>query len=206
LACPFPVPVRVSPRRTATAAGRVSAAVLATLVTLVTLAGALSACSCPQTTVLVDDFENCSGACGWAVSGAGTATVVSTILPGEHGLRIDGGVTASKSIPSATIDTTYSLQLVAACPDGLAASLTVTVPGSPDATVAVMLAEDSSLTSNGDPPDYTGASFVPLVGSIDLPTGVMSGIVTQVVLQPVAGAPCTVDLIELTAVTPCNAG
>ncbi len=181
----------MSPRLAATATAIVSALLLA-------------ACSCPQTTVLVDGFEGCSGACGWAVSGAGTATVVSTILPGEHGLRIDGGVTASKSIPSATIDTTYSLQLVAACPDGLAASLTVTVPGSPDATVAVMLAEDSSLTSNGDPPDYTGASYVPLVGSVDLPTGVMSAVVTQVTLQPVAGAECTVDLIELTSVTPCN--
>lgn len=166
---------------------------------------ALGACSCPQTTVAIDDFEGCTGTCGWAISGPGTAAVVSTILPGEHGLRIDGGVTASKSIPSATIDTTYSLQLVADCPNGLAANLAISVPGAPDATVAVMLALDSSLTSNGDPPDYTGASFVPLVGSVDLPTGVMSAIVHQLTLEAVVGAPCTVDLIELTSVTPCNA-
>ncbi len=191
LARPSLVRLRVSPRLAATVLAIVSALLPA-------------ACSCPQTTVLVDDFEDCSGACGWALSGSGSATVVSTILPGEHGLRIDGGVTATKTIPSATIDTTYSLQMVADCPNGLAATLAISVPGAPDATVTVMLALDSSLTSNGDPPDYSGASYVPLVGSVVLPTGVMSAIVHQVTLAAVAGAECTVDLIELTSVTPCN--
>jgi hypothetical protein len=193
-----PVRSRVSPPRAATAPTLAALSLVAAL--------SAGACSCPQTTVSVDDFEGCSGTCGWAISGSGTAVVVSTILPGEHGLRMDGGITATKSIAAATIDTTYSLQLVADCPDGLAANLAISVPGAPDATIAVMLALDSSLTSNGDPPDYSGASFVPLVGSVDLPTGVMSAVVHQLTLQPVAGASCTVDLIELTSVTTCNAG
>ena len=168
-------------------------------------AGLLAACSCPQTTVLVDDFEGCSGSCGWAASGTGSVAVVSTILPGEHGLRVDGGVTVSKTIPPATIDTTYSLQLVADCVDGLTANLAASVPGSADITIAVMLALDDSLDTNGNTPDYSGASYVPLVGSIDLPSGLMSAIVHQVTLTPAPGATCTVDLVQLSSVTPCNA-
>jgi hypothetical protein len=165
----------------------------------------VAACSCPQTTVLVDDFEGCTGACGWTVSQANGAGVVTTILPGEHGLDIAGGVTVTKTIPPATIDTTYSLQLVADCVDGLTAILSASVPGAPDITVDVMLALDDSLDSNGNTPDFSGANYVPLVGSIDLPTGLMSAVVHQVTLLPATGATCTVDLVQLTSVTPCNA-
>jgi hypothetical protein len=170
------------------------------------LASALfaAACSCPQTKVLVDDFEGCTGACGWALSVPGTAVVVSTILPGEHGLQMDGGITAIKTISATTIDTTYSLQLVADCPEGLTATLAATEPDSSALTLPVTLSIDETLTSSSDTPDYTGVSYVPLVGVIDLPTGVMSVIVHQVALQPAAGASCTVDTIELTSARPCS--
>jgi hypothetical protein len=163
-----------------------------------------AACSCPQTTYLVDDFEGCSGTCGWTIAGAGTATIVATILPGEHGLQLSGGVTASKTISPATIDTTFSFELVGACPNGLSAVLTATIPNSPPVSLAVSLSIDDSLTTSGDPPNYSGVTYVPLVGDINLPSGVSSAVVTQVTLEPAAGSPCTVDLIRLTTATPCN--
>jgi hypothetical protein len=170
---------------------------------LVAVLASLWGCSCPQKNILIDDFESCSGTCGWTISG-GTAKVVSTILPGEHGLQMDGGATATKSISPATIDNTFSLELVGDCPSGLAATLTVSVPGTGDTTVMVMLAIDNSLDNNGNPPDYSGASYVPLVGAITLPSGVMSGSVHQVALQPSGGSPCTVDLVRLGAAVPCQ--
>ncbi len=162
-----------------------------------------AACSCPETQVVVDDFEGCTGTCGWALSTPGTAQIVSTILPGEHGLQIEGGVTATKAIPPATIDTTYSLQLVADCPDGIAATLAATVPGAASVTIDVSLAIDDSLTSSGNAPDYTGVSYVPLVGNVNLPTGIMSVIVHQVALQTSPGASCTINIVRLTATPAC---
>ncbi len=164
----------------------------------------LAGCSCPENSTLVDDFEGCSGSCGWTVTGAGTAKVVSTILPGEHGLEMTGGITATKSISPVTIDNTYSLELVGDCPDGLAATLTATVPKAADITLAVALAEDDSLTTSGDPPDYTGVTYVPLVGGITLPSGVATAAVTQVALAPAAGASCIVDLVRIGAAEPCQ--
>jgi hypothetical protein len=162
-----------------------------------------AACSCPETQVIVGDFEGCTGTCGWVLSAPGAAQVVSTILPGEHGLQIAGGATASKSISPATIDTTYSLALVADCPDGIAATLAATIPGAADVTLAVALTIDDTLTSSGNAPDYTGVSYAPLVGDINLPTGVMSVIVHQVALQTSAGATCTIDLVRLTSTPAC---
>jgi hypothetical protein len=165
-----------------------------------------AACSCPATQVLVDDFEGCTGTCGWSLTGAGTGRLVSTLLPGEHGLQIDGGMTATKSIPPASIDTSYSLQLVAECPDGLKATLAASIPGAADVTLDVALAIDTSLTSSGNAPDYTGVSYVPLVGTINLPTNIMSVIVHQVSFQASAGATCTLDLIRLTTISTCASG
>jgi hypothetical protein len=164
----------------------------------------LFGCSCPQTNILLADFEGCSGTCGWTLSGTGTAAVVSTILPGEHGLEMTGGVTATKSISPVTIDNTYSLELVGDCPSGLAATLTASVSGTGDTSLMVMLAIDNSLDSNGNPPDYSGASYVPLVGAITLPSGVSSAGVHEVALQPTMGSPCTVDLVRLGAAVPCQ--
>jgi hypothetical protein len=162
-----------------------------------------AACSCPQSNILIDDFEGCSGTCGWTVSG-GSASIVSTILPGEHGLRMDGGVTATKSTSPTTIDATYSLELVGNCPDGLSATISATVPNKPAISVMVMLAIDNSLDSSGNPPNYSGASYVPLVGAIDLPSGIQSASVHQVTLLPAAGGSCTVDLVRLAAAQPCG--
>lgn len=170
---------------------------------LLALAALLAACSCPSTKILIDDFERCTGTCGWAVSG-GAARVVSTILPGEHGLRIDGGATAVKAFPIATIDTSYSLQLVADCPAGLAVTLAASVPGAADIAIPVMVTLDTTLTSSGDPPDYTGASYVPLSGLVTLPTGVMAVAVHQITLAPSAGATCTVDIVRITSTPPCS--
>jgi hypothetical protein len=153
--------------------------------------------------VVVADFEGCSGTCGWVVTG-GTAKVVTTILPGEHGLSIDGGATAVVSFPFVTLDTTYSLQMVADCPAGLAATLTATEPGAGDVSIAVMLSLDTTLDSSGNAPDYSGATYVPLIGTIDLPTSVMSVAAHQLILQTSAGASCTVDVIRLTSTTPCG--
>ena len=153
--------------------------------------------------MVIDDFEGCSGTCGWAVTG-GSASVVSTILPGEHGLQIDGGAVAVKSVPIFSIDTTYSLQMVADCPAGLAAALTATQPGAGDVLIPVMLSLDTTLDSSGNTPNYQGASYVPLVGPINLPTGIMSVAVHQITLQPSIGAECTVDVIRITSTTPCN--
>jgi hypothetical protein len=163
----------------------------------------IAGCSCPSSNVLIDDFEGCSGTCGWTIAG-GTASVVSTILRGEHGLQITGGATATKTISPATIDSTYSFSLVGNCPDGIGASLLASVPGAADITVKVMLALDDSLDSDGDPPDYTGATYVPLVGDIDLPSGVTSATVRQVTIEPASGGTCTVDLVRLVEAEPCD--
>jgi hypothetical protein len=171
---------------------------------LAAVGASLLGCSCPSTSILLADFEGCSGTCGWTVTGMGNAMVVSTILPGEHGLEMNGAITATKSVTSTTIDNTYSFGLVGDCPSGLAATLTATVPGTGDTSLMVMLAIDNSLDSNGNPPDYSGASYVPLVGDITLPSGVMSATVHQVALQPTAGSPCTVDLLQLSAAVPCQ--
>jgi hypothetical protein len=164
----------------------------------------LAACSCPKHEVLVDDFEGCTGTCGWTVSGPGTASVVSTILPGEHGLAMDGAVTATKTIPAASIDPTYSLLLVAFCPPGMTGSVAATGPSGQDLTLQVMFALDDSLTQSGDTPDYSGADYVPLSGTITFPNGVMTATVHQVTLQPLAGGRCTADRVRLSATTPCG--
>jgi hypothetical protein len=154
--------------------------------------------------VVVDDFEGCTGTCGWSLVGSGSASVVSTILPAEHGLRLDGVTSASKSIGDVTLDNTYSLQLVADCPSGLTANLTASTPGGSAFVVIVPLVIDNTLDSSGDVPDYGGASYVPLLGTISLPNGVLSAIVHQVTLLPTAGAPCTVDVVRLTSTPPCS--
>jgi hypothetical protein len=164
----------------------------------------VAACSCPQSNVVLDDFEGCSGTCGWTVVGAGSVAIVSTILPGEHGMEMTGGMTASKAVNPTSIDDTYSLAMIADCPDGIGATLTANVPNAADITLSLALAIDNSLTSSGDPPDYTGVTYVPLVGAISLPTGVAAASVTRVTLQPSAGGTCTVDRIELQAATPCQ--
>ncbi len=153
--------------------------------------------------MLVDDFEGCSGTCGWSVSG-GSAKIVSTILPGEHGLQIDGGATATKSISPLTIDDTYSLQLVASCPAGIAATLDASTPSKPSIKISVMLAIDNTLDSSGNEPDYTGVTYVPLLGDIALPNGLMSAVVHSVTLSPAAGMPCVIDLVRITSVPPCS--
>jgi hypothetical protein len=178
------------------------------LVLAVLFAGCLASaggagCSCPSANVVLADFEGCSGACGWTVTG-GSATVVSTILPGEHGLQIDGGATAVTSVPIFSIDATYSLQMVADCPAGLAATLTATEPGAGDVTIPVMLSLDTTLDSSGNTPNYQGAAYVPLLGTIDLPSGLMSVAIHQITLQTSAGATCTVDVLRVTSATPCN--
>ncbi len=188
------------PRSSRPRAARSSAARAVASALLVTLGGA---CSCPPMQVLVDDFEGCTGTCGWTLVPAGAAQVVSTILPGEHGLQITGGATASAEIAPATIDTTYSLALVAACPEGISAVLTATVPGAGEVAIDVPLALDDSLTSSGNAPDYTGVTFVPLVGDINLPANVMSVVVHGVAFQTIAGAPCTIDVVRLTSTPAC---
>ncbi len=167
------------------------------------LAPLAGACSCPGTKILVDDFEGCSGTCGWSVTD-GTARVVSTLVPGEHGLQIAGGATIRKSITPATIDNTFSLQLVAECPNGLAATVTASTPSDPSIKLAVKLAIDDTLDSSGNAPVYTGVTYVPLVGDITLPNGVMTATVNGVTLHPTTGGSCTVDLIEITSTPPCG--
>jgi hypothetical protein len=182
---------------------RPSLAALVALVAACSASAGGAGCSCPSASVVLDDFEGCAGTCGWTVSG-GSATVVSTILPGEHALQIGGGATAAQSVPIFSIDTTYSLQMVADCPAGLAATLTATEPGAGDVAIPVMLSLDTTLDSSGNTPDYTGATYVPLIGTIDLPSGLMSVAIHQITLQPSAGATCTVDVIRVTSATPCS--
>jgi hypothetical protein len=167
--------------------------------------GALATgCSCPASNIVLDDFEGCSGTCGWTIAGAGTVTIVSTILPGEHGMQMTGGIVASKAVSPTIIDDTYSLSMVANCPDGIGATLTAAVPNAPDLMLSVQLAIDDSLSSSGDAPDYTGVTYVPLAGGVSFPSGITSVSVNRVTLEPAAGGTCTVDLIELQAATPCD--
>ena len=130
--------------------------------------------------------------------------MVSTILPGEHGLRIDGGAIAAQDVPIFSIDGTYSLQMVADCPAGLAANLTATEPGAGDVSIPVMLTLDTTIDASGNTPNYQGSSYVPLLGTIDLPSGVMSVAIHAITLQTSAGATCTVDVLRVTSATPCN--
>ncbi|MFT3764031.1 MAG: hypothetical protein QM820_00675 [Minicystis sp.] len=54
----------------------------------------LSACPLPDAPInFQEDFEACTGSCGWTVTGAGKVAIVATTHPGEHGLRLEGEVT-----------------------------------------------------------------------------------------------------------------
>jgi hypothetical protein len=168
-------------------------------------ATAAAACSCPETNILVDDFEGCGATCGWTVSSSmGTAEIVSTILPGEHGLELPGGSTATKSISPANVTSDDSLSLVGDCPNGISATIEYNASGGPASALSVMLAIDDSLDTNGNPPDYTGATYVPLVGAISLPNGLTAATVHEVSLSPAAGGTCTVDLVQFTEAEPCD--
>jgi hypothetical protein len=68
----------------------------------------------------------------------------------------------------------------------------------------VTLSIDNSLDTNGNPPDYSGASYVPLTGTITFPSGVASASVHQIALQPASGSACIEDLVRLGAAQPCN--
>jgi hypothetical protein len=162
-----------------------------------------AACSCPKNTTLVDDFEGCTGTCGWTITGSGSARVVSTILPGEHGLELPGDTTAQKTLSSGpTVDRTFDVSLVAACPAGLTLSLTIGGAGG-DQEIMVALSLDRTPTSSGDLPDYSGAEYLPLTGPVNLPTGITSAPVRAVTVHATAGSPCTIDLVEISATTPC---
>jgi hypothetical protein len=174
---------------------------------LLALAAALAApaagCSCPDPIGYVQDFEGCTGTCGAQVEGPGKATIVSTILPGEHGLELDGDVTVTLS-PAAplTIDTTYTLTLVAKHPESLTVALTIASPGAMPMSAPVGLAVEEVSPTSGDLADFTGVDYLPLLGTIDL-SGAASATVSAITLQVKAGATSVIDLVKLVTVPPC---
>jgi hypothetical protein len=166
---------------------------------------AAAGCACSDTPAFVADFEGCTGTCGWAIAGPGKASIVSTILPGEHGLSIDGGVTATYTLPSPIgIDDTYSISLVENCPAGLALSLSIVTPGSPEQSIMVPLALSETPSASGSLPDYTGAIYLPMSGPVTLPTGKSTAQVRAIVVQALPGATCVVDLVELSPESTCS--
>lgn len=170
---------------------------------LVSAALLAAGCACTPTSAILEDFEGCAGACGFTATGMGSARVVSTILPGEHGLKLEGDVTATKPpAKSAAIDNTYLLSLVADCPAGLTASLSIIVSGQAQ-DLAVPLQVDETVNANGEVPDYQGLDYLPLNGPITLPMGVKSATLVSLSLTATPGAPCTVDLIKLAAAGQC---
>jgi hypothetical protein len=187
--------VHVSPR----------AFIALTLAPLAVTSALGAGCACSDTPAFVADFEGCSGTCGWAVSGPGKASIVSTILPSEHGLSIDGGVTVTYTLPSPLgIDATYDFSLVADCPAGFGVSLSIVTPGSAEQSISVPLALAETPTTSGSLPDYTGVTYLPMNGPVTLPTGKSTAQVRAIAVHALPGATCIVDLIELTAESTCS--
>ncbi len=166
---------------------------------------AAAGCACSATPAFVADFEGCSGTCGWTITGKGKAEVVSTILPSEHGLSLDGGVTATFTLsPPVGIDATYELSLVADCPAGVGVSLSIVTPGSPEQSVTVPLALDETPTSSNSVPDYSGVTYLPMTGPVALPMGKSTAQVRAIAVQALPGAACVVDVIKLAGGTQCQ--
>jgi hypothetical protein len=167
---------------------------------------AAAGCACSDAPAFVADFEGCTGTCGWAITGPGKASIVSTILPAEHGLSIDGGVTATYTLPSPIgIDDTYDVSLVADCPAGFTVSLSMVTPGSAEQSVMVPLALSQTPSTSGGVPDYTGVAYLPMSGPVTLPMDVSTAQVRAIAVEALPGAACVVDLIELTAESTCPA-
>src|SRR5262249_10960589 len=95
---------------------------------MVVAAALLPGCPCTSPdTLFADEFEGCSGTCDWTVTGTGSVEVASTILAGEHGLRLTGDVTASKAIRGAVSEGGSShvhLTLMSNCGSALDVSIT----------------------------------------------------------------------------------
>lgn len=161
-------------------------------------------CGCSDATAFFEGFEGCTNPCGFTPAGGGSTAIVSTILPGEHALRLTGPITATRLLaPTPTIDTSYVLALVTDCTSGLTVSLNLSY-GSSEGAASVPLALDETPDSSGQLPDYTGARYLPESGTVTLPTSVTSAQVTAIVLTVDAGATCTVDAITLAALSTCS--
>ena len=89
----------------------------------VALAIGAAGCACPGPTELFAEyFEYCTApTCEWAVSGEGSADLVATIHPGEHGLRLADSVQVRRSAPiMVSYDNPggdYTVELVSNCDD-----------------------------------------------------------------------------------------
>jgi hypothetical protein len=193
------------------AAHRGNLARAAALALVAPAAAAVAAgCACSDTPAFVADFEGCSGTCGWAIAGPGPASIVSTILPSEHGLSI--GSAAAKTSTTATytfsspigIDATYELSLVADCPAGLGVTLSIVTPGASEQPLPVPLALDETPTSSSSLPDYTGVTYLPMTGPVTLPMGKSTAQVRAIAVEGLPGGTCVFDLVELTPGTTCS--
>ena len=90
----------------------------------------VGACTCPEPyAVWSADFEYCGGTCAWSVAGEGSVSLVATVHPGEHGLRLDARVTATA--PAAVGTGQYYN-------DGLWLEMVTTCEGAPSAQLVAV--------------------------------------------------------------------
>src|SRR5262249_18776541 len=150
-------------------------------------------------------FEECTGTCGWSVTGVGSAEVVSTILPAEHGLRLTGDVIAQKPIKNVVSDGASShahLTFVTDCRSELEVMITSSVNGGPPQATVVPIMVDASKVDEGGG-DLEGVAYAPVTADVgDLQQNQIK--LTMIKLHAVAGKTCTVDLLVLQTEEVCD--
>jgi len=173
---------------------------------MVIAASLLPGCPCASPDILfADEFEDCTGTCGWSVEGGGSADVTSTLHTGEHGLRLTGEVIASKAIQNVVPSGGSShahLTFVSDCRSGLSVILTSEVNGGPPQDTVLPIMVDSSKV-DVDGGDLEGVVFVPFTADVgDLHQNQIK--LTMIKLHVVAAQACTVDLVLVQTEQVCD--
>lgn len=157
-------------------------------------AGILFLSACPNLDPPVyyqADFEGCTGTCGWEISGPGTASIVATIHPGEHGLRLEGDITVTHAFDR-PIDEASSITWVA---DG-AVQITAVISDADADVGAVVTPAPPRVDEDGDPViEEVDGGFRPYNGGFGSPiqTTLRSLSITHHAESP----PATVDVVQV---------
>lgn len=159
------------------------------------LAGALALCAsacCPPEVFFAEDFEDCQGTCGWSVAGAGSASIVSTIHPGEHGLRLVGPVSIERRF-SPVLRAGGSLSLISDC---AAVGGSITLAGEAgEETIPITFAAGASAEAGA------GITFSGIGASLHTINGRLDVLALSI---SVAQGECAVDSIRIEEARPCH--
>lgn len=149
----------------------------------------------PPTRIYVEDFETfCDGSpCGWerARGTADQATVVSTIHPGEHGLRLEGIVSVRGPAATEDDDTIFGsfvdARIVARCDPGSTLTLDVLAV---EPTTGIVWTATETVPAGSEWTD-------PISVSLSFDGSPANARVTAVVLSKTGSGACEIDEIAI---------